>query len=299
MMMIGQTATSHPLDLGNINYIKIENGIYDYFYATHINEEVKPAYEFALPDPEPWDKETYLYAKFNGDLFAGNTDFNIDSVSHLIIKRREVGTYKWMPIIVIEVDCVDDFTFTKVDKYAASNTEYEYAAVPILYGEEGTYSMDRCEVEFDDLIIIDKDETYSTMYDVEISSTKNNTSSTIVPIGRKYPIYVANAMNDYYTGNVSATFLNMNCNNMNPTIKEIMRFRKNILDFLNNRKVKYIKDPSGRCWIATIGATITDDDNGHPYAHKISFDFTEIGDIESNKDMYRHGFLDVGEEWWI
>lgn len=299
-MMIGQTTTSLPLDLGNINYIKIENGIYDDFYVTHVSEQHvtnKHLNEFYIPDS--WEKETYLHAKFNGDLYAGNTDFNIESVTHLIIKRREVGTYKWMPIIAIEVDSVDDFNFTKVDKYAASNTEYEYAAVPIINGEEGTYSMDKCEVEFNDFIIIDKDEIYSTRYDIDISSTKNNTSSTIVPIGRKYPIYVSNAMNDYYTGNVSATFLNMDCKNTNPTIKEIMKFRRNILYFLNNRKVKYIKDPLGRCWIASIGTTITDDDNGHPYAHKISFDFTEIGDINSNKDMYRYGFLDVSEEWWI
>ena len=71
------------------------------------------------------------------------------------------------------------------------------------------------------------------------------------------------------------------------------------LDFLNNKKVKYIKDPFGRCWMAVIGTTISDEDNGHPCAHRISFDFTEIGNVESNEDMDRFGFLNIGEEWWI
>lgn len=298
MYMIGQTISSLPLELNNINYIRIENGIYDDFYVTRItNETINPDNEFYIPDK--WSKDTYLHAKFNGDLFAGNTDFDFDNVQSLIIKRREVGTYKWMPIIEVDVDSIEDFNFTKVDKFAASNTEYEYASVPIINGEEGTYSTDTCEVSFDELIIIDRYEIYSTMYDIDISSTKNNTSSTLVPIGRKYPIYVANATNDYYTGNISATFLNMNCQNMNPSIKEVMRFRRRIMNFLNNREIKYIKDPLGRCWIASIGTTISDDDNGHPYAHKISFDFTEVGDIESNKDMDRYGFLDIGKEWWI
>ena len=35
------------------------------------------------------------------------------------------------------------------------------------------------------------------------------------------------------------------------------------------------------------------------YNYKISFDFTEVGNIESNEDMNRFGFLDIGEEWWI
>lgn len=297
MYIIGKTISSIPLDLNYINYVKIENGIYDDVYATHINEEVKSANEFYVPDE--WDAETYFHARFNGDLYSGNADFGVENTTNIIIKRREVGTYKWLPIIDKSVNSSNDYNFIEYDKYPVSNVEYEYAAVPIVNGVEGTYAIDSCLVEFNELIIIDADEQYSTMYDIDISQDKNNTSSVVVPIGSKYPIYVANAMNDYYTGNVSATFLNLNCKNPDPSIKEIMKFRKDILNFLNNRKVKYIKDPLGRCWIASIGTTVTDEDNGHPYAHKISFDFTEIGDIESNEDMSKYGFLDIGEEWWL
>ena len=300
MYIIGKTLSSLPIDLNSISYVKIENGIYDDVYATHISEDLinsNHVNEFYVPDE--WTKDTYLHAKFNGNLYSGNSDFGVENTSNIIIKRREVGTYDWMPIINKPINSSDDFNFNEYDEYAVANVEYEYATVPIINGMEGTYTIGTCLVEFDKLIIIDADEKYSTMYDIEISQDKNNTSSVIVPIGAKYPIYVANAMNDYYTGNISATFLNLDCSNPNPSIKEIMKFRKDILNFLNNRKVKYIKDPLGRCWIASIGTTISDEDNGHPYAHKISFDFTEVGNIESNEDMNKYGFLDIGEEWWL
>lgn len=299
LRMIGQTISSLPIDLNNVNYIKIENGIYDDLYATHINEALKPSGEFYVPDE--WDEETYLHAKFSGNLFAGNTDFGVENVSHIIIKRREIGEHKWMPLIVKEVNSSNDFNFTETDKYAVANTDYEYAVVPIIDGEEWDYSISEpCEVSFDCLVIMDRDEVYSTIYDINIpTTTKNNTSSTIVPWGKKYPIYVANASNDYYTGNISATFLSVNCQNIYPNIKETIKYRKQILNFLNNRKIKYIKEPLGNCWIVAIGTTVADEDNGHPMAHKISFDFTEVGDITSNEDMYKYGFLTIGKEWWI
>ena len=296
-MMIGQTISSLPIGLDNIDYVKIENGIYDNLYATHINESVKQSNNFIIP--KKWDAETYFHAKFNGDLYSVNSDFGVENTSNLIIKRRELGTFKWFPIIDRPVSSSDDFNFNEYDKYPASGITYEYAAVPIVNGVEGTYSIAQCDVDFKELIIIDKDETYSTMYDIDISQSKNNTSSVIVPYGSKYPIYVANALNDYYTGNISATFLNMNCKNTEPTTKDVFNFRRNVLNFLNNRKVKYIKDPFGRCWIASIGTAISDEDNGHQYAHKISFDITEVGDIESNEDMNKFGFLTIGEEWWV
>ena len=296
MYMIGQTITSLPLDVNNVEYVKIENGIYDDLYVAHIDKEDNVD-KFYVPDK--WTRETYLHAKFNGNLYAGNTDFGIDQTTNIIIKRREVGTYQWFPIIDIPVNSVEDYTFITYDNYGTAGVKYEYAAVPIVDGIEGTYEIASCTADFNELIIMDADEKYSTMYDIDITQDKNNTSSVVVPFGSKYPIYVANAMNDYYTGNVSATFLNLNCSNPNPSIREIMQFRKDILNFLNNRKIKYIKDPLGRSWIASIGTTITDEDNGHPYAHKISFDFTEVGDVESNEDMSKYGFLDIGEEWWL
>lgn len=296
MNLIGGTISSLPVGLENINYIKLENGIYDDFYATHINPDLKTPNNFEVP--ENWDKETYLHAKFNGNLFSGNADFGVENTTNVIIKRRKKGTFRWFPIYDQIVESANDFNFQIYDNYGAANVTYEYAAVPIVNGHEGTYTISECTPEFNCILIMDRDEMYSTLCDIEISQQKNNTSTTITPIQQKYPIYVANAKNDYYTGNISATFLNISCDNPNPTEREVFEFRSKVLDFLNNRKVKYIKDPWGRCWVAAIGTTISDEDNGNPFAHKISFDFTEVGDSESCKDMNNFEFLNVGEEWW-
>ena len=185
--------------------VKLENGVYDDLYATHINERIKEPNEFVVPSE--WDEETYFHAKFNGDLYSGNADFGVENTTNIIVKRRKKGTYKWLPLFNIDADSSEDYNFAILDPYAASGITYEYAVVPIVNGVEGTYSIAECTVDFDSLIIIDKDETYFTPFDIEYSQQKNNTSSTIVPIGSKYPIYVANALNDYLSGNISATFI--------------------------------------------------------------------------------------------
>ena len=301
MYMIGQTISSLPIGLNSIDNVKLENGIYDELYARGIDEKQKdpaPLNNFTIP--KSWEYGTRLHAKFNGDLYSGNPDFSIKNTTNIIVKRREEGSFKWMPIFDIPVSelKLNNYKFEKTDKYASSGVTYEYAAVPIIRGDEGNYSVASCDVKFDTLVIMDMDETYSTMYDIEVSQDKNNTSSVIMPITARYPIYVANASNDYFTGQVSATFLNLDCKNPDPSEKEIQKYRKKLLEFLNNRNVKFIKDPQGRAWLAVLGTTISDAENGHPYLHKISFDFTEVGNVESNEDMNRYGFLNIGEEWW-
>lgn len=304
--MIGQTISFLPIGLNdiegnsekNIDYIKIENGIYDDLYVTHIDRQDKDRTPNEFDVPDEWTKDTYLHAKFNGDLFSGNADFNIDNVSNIILKRRVKGTYRWLPMFEIEVDSVEDFSFIIIDPYAASETVYEYAVVPIINGLEGTYSISECKVEFDNLVIMDNEDTYGTLFDIEVSQQKNNISSVITPIQSKYPIYVTNALSNYFTGNISATFVRVEKKNDHFYFDEVAQYRDEVLEFLNNRKIKYIKDPYGRCWIASIGNAISDESNGHHYSHKISFDFTEVGDFKSNEDMNKFGFLDIGEEWW-
>lgn len=299
MNMIGRPISSLPFKYENINYIKIENGIYDDLYVTGVDESLKEVNNFIVPSE--WDRETYLHAKFDGNLFSGNADFGVENTTNIILKRREKGTYKWFPIFNIDVDSSDDFNFVIVDPYATSGVTYEYAVVPIINGLEGEYSIAEIKVHFDDLVIIDKDGVYSTPFDIEISQQKNNTSSVIMPISAKYPLYIANASNDYFTGNISATFFKEQSDNETDTenYEGTTKFRDKVLDFLNNRKIKYIKDPFGRCWIAAIGSTISDENQGHNCKHSISFDFTEVGNCESNEDMSKYGFLDIGEEWWV
>mgnify|MGYP003299118890 CR=1 FL=1 len=293
--LIGQTISSTPPPFEYINRIVIKNGVYDDFYATRVDESIKETDTFSVP--ESWDAATYLHAKFNGDIFSGNSDFGVDNTTNILIKRRVKGTYKWLPLFDIPADCSDDYNFVVVDKYAASKTIYEYAAVPIINGVEASYSITSCKVEFDDLVIIDKDDSCSTRFNIEMNQSRNTTCGTIVPIESKYPIYVANASNDYYSGNISATFIKMNGDNVDEDVNP-SKYRDDVMSFLNNRKPKFIKHPNGNCWIASIGNTINDDDNGHPMVHHTSFDFTEIGNTESSEDLSRFGFVDIGEEWW-
>ena len=72
-----------PTSTRNIDYVELKKGTYDDLYITK-------ASDFTITNvfPEEWDFDTILWSKFNGNANAGNVDWNLDNVSHLILKSR-------------------------------------------------------------------------------------------------------------------------------------------------------------------------------------------------------------------
>ena len=65
-----------------------------------------------------------------------------------------------------------------------------------------------------------------------------------------------------------------------------------------NDNTKIIKLYDGRIFLCEIVDAIPDSNDEHREVHSIEYNFIEVGSVESNKDMYNGGFLDVSEEWW-
>ncbi len=126
-----------PTHLNNITYIRLANGLYDCLYIIK-----ETASEPSMDCPDEWDFDTIFHADFNNSTNAGNVDWNLKTVSHLLVKRRDTKKFKWMTIDVREVHTLEDFTkgLRGNDYTNACHVEYEYAVVPVFHGlEEGTY----------------------------------------------------------------------------------------------------------------------------------------------------------------
>ena len=156
-----------------INRIKITYGIFNDLYTskgidtTFISDEFKP-----------WDKNTVLHCKFNGNLIAGSTELSTYGVDKLKLMRKKHDDNIWNLVYEKKLgdslnnrgkyDIEQDFNIYFEDKYACSGTLYDYAvtAVNSLYDidEEVTYATTKNPVfsDFDGIGIADKDKIFYT-----------------------------------------------------------------------------------------------------------------------------------------
>lgn len=288
---------TRPVFLSALDNVRLENAIFD---EIKIDGEISD--DFDVDDE--WNENTKLMAHFKGNLYAGNASLGVENTSNLIIKRREYGERDWFNMFNIPVVDSSSFDFHLIDRYAAADVVYQYAIVPIIDGLEGEYNIgiseetgnDYISCSFEGIIILDKNIEFSSYLDVSLDTQKNQTISQLIPLNSRFPFIIKNSINNYYSGDVSATFSKLtNCKLYEEGNRE---YRENLLDFLVNENVKVIKYYDGRTFMVDITSSPTDTDNEHPDKHTISFSFTEVGDMLSNKDMYINGFLDITEEWW-
>lgn len=186
--------TSGLSSFGTGKFVRLSHAIFDHFNLTTDTTQ-----EFSTEIPVEWATGTVMNAPFTGNTNAGNLKLNIAGLQSIKIKRRLVGSTEWLLLTTIDINSnVDKLEFAYPDTLTASNTEYEYAFVPVINGEEGDYITSTIITKFNGVFIGDEQTTYRFLYDVEFGSqARNSPTGTFEPLGRKYPVIVSN-------GNVSS-----------------------------------------------------------------------------------------------
>ena len=256
-----------------------------------------------------WDFSTILIAGFDGNTIAGNVNWVLDNISHVVIKRRVVGTYRWMTIAVKEIHSVEDLNIGGTD-ITCESLEYEYAVVPMNNSIEGTYSTSVVDVTNDDLVVIDNTGIYHTpLTDGYCDVVDVHPNSVLELLHNKYPTVVRNTIANYETITVEGDFLpydDKDCLNLNilnedddnHNDRKRILYRREIKDFLTNGRTKILKNIDGQCWLVYVTTPPSDTADNFYNIRKLSFGCTEIGDLKSERDLYYAGLLDVPEEWW-
>lgn len=287
------TYSPTPVSVEKINNLTIANGEFDVFSATrNINEENTQDINTV------WDNDTLMIATFDTNLSAGNVAYVLANTSHLLIKRRRKGTYKWTTIFVKEINSLDDFKISFNDYYA-SNGIYEYAIVNSLNGAEGNYNIIEVDSKFNGLYIADKNNIYGTLFDIgKINISRTHEGVLFKLNNQKYPVYASNTKANYEIGEASGYFVEIDSYSNKLLSKESNDYRHDIIDFLTDDKPKILKNYDGRIWLVNIHGEVKDDVEGH-YLHRIiTFPWTETGDYNSEKDLYNAGLSDVPQEFW-
>lgn len=289
-----------PTGLENINYVELKNGIYDDLYITKATD-----FDITHECPREWDFDTILWAKFSGNTNAGNVDWNLENTTHIILKSRTEGNFQWKTIFVKEVYSSEDFVINYPDYFVASGQPVEYAIVPVLYGLEGTYASTKTTSKFSKMFLIENDTVWGTdITDGFCDTTRNLPSSTVELLNSRYPIFVRNSIANYDTGNCTGSFVPIaneeSCELAYDSEYDYQRikYQKEFMDFICDSIPKILKLPDGRLWLIQVTPNPTDTANQTYNDREISWSWVEIGDVNSEEDLYYLGFSNVEQEWW-
>lgn len=282
-----------PTNIDNITSITVENGIYDDLYAS---AETSLTPTSTIPS---WDFYTILHALFNGDTMASNTDFLIDNISDILIKRRMKGEITWTTIYHKSINGSDDFNITTYDKYNQTGLTYEYALIPVNNSVEYSYNTYEVDSKFYGSYLVENDSIFNILLDLKINKTRNKPSAIVTPLNNKYPKYISNSTLNYTSGDCDATVLEYDYSTGTVDETNAWKYRQEFLDFLTDGVPKVLKTEMGDTFIIQITSSPTESEGNYWNAPQTSFSWVQIGDVSSSSDLYNSGLLDVSSEWWM
>lgn len=287
-----------PTDINNITRAELSDGMYDDLRATHnVTEELSSEVK------QEWDWDTILHAKFNNNTSAGNVDWDLDRVSYLLIKRKKVSEFKWITLEAHETKTIEDFNLRNIDITATPNYEYQYAAVPIINGVEGFYSIDTAKVLINSLFIGDRDEVWCTdISDNYLDNVSQVPQQSVVTMYDRYPTIVRNTAANYEEITVNAQFFPTEedgCTiNLDGDEQKRVDYNNRAKMFLRNENTKVLKSMDGNIWLVYVTTPPQDTAVDDYKNRKITFTCTEVGDINDEEDLYEAGLITAESQWW-
>lgn len=295
--ILGYSHSTDPtlVNINNSNNVTLENSVCDEIYTSldieNYNSTTKPE----------WSSNTIFYAKFHGGLFAGNVEYTLSTLSALRVKRRPMGSYKWITLHELTgIKKVEDVRIEFKDVTPLMQ-EYEYALVPVINNVEGEYTIKSIKPDFRGVFIIGQDKIFHTVLNInscgEMLPQRNFTSATATPLDSKYPYVFYNGINNYDSGTLAATYAPFDKENCEWDFENACKYRNELKDMLTDGRPKIIKYDDGCGWlVAVVNNSITESANGSKYNVITSFDWTEIGNLESSNDLYFSGFANCNVE---
>lgn len=234
-------------------------------------------------------------------------DSSYTGVVRLVLKRTIQGEFSFISVYTKAVELASDLDFSFDDYYCRNNYTYQYKVV-YLNSEGGIVAEQSCTVQssFDVLVVCDKDALWCSPLNVApINFNTIKPYAINQPIYSKKPSYYNVTMINYDEGTCTGIFLEMVGPENNITFETAhnWKYRRTFKEFLTEGNAKILKSVSGEMWLVGIKTDGISDSSLFTQAEidgarQLEFGWIEIGDVESEQDLYENGFINVPPEFF-
>lgn len=277
----------------NFDSVSITDGKYDHLYMS-----TNPTNTLEDIDKD-WTYDTRLNASFEKDLEAGSVGFSTKNTDKIVIKTREKGTFDWRTIHTVDVVDNEDFNFIWNYPYSRNLSTNEYMLVSMINGIENSYFIIEAKTEFEGYFIVDKDNIYGTIFNIQLTDTTQNINVATLPLlNNRYPSVYMNADTNYTSGTTSGCWLKFDTEKSEADIEAGVMYRQEVMQWLCNGMPKILKLEDGRIYLIKVVGQPTDTNEGHKDLRRISFDWVEIGDVNDPKTLYMNNLSKVEQKYW-
>lgn len=299
--------TVTPTHVDNIQHLTLTRGVFD---SLTINDNPEK-YPINSAIPKKWEVATIMMGDFDGTTSLGNIDLEVDQLTAMIVKRREIGgnnpSHDWL---IIEYEDLSELTFDEkleeINSFKYDNTNratatYEYAIVPLIGNDEAITVSGTVESSFDGIYILDREQLWGTIVtDAFINTVRNIEKSYQTTLNNRYPVSSSAAVVNYDSGSATGEFVPFDNNTCELIYDDGVRteYQKRFMDFLTNYRAKILKSLDGRIWLVDVNPSPSDSAENMYNRRLVTFNWTEIGDVESQSDIYYTRFFDVPKEYW-
>lgn len=284
--------TPPMINVTKFSTVSISDGSYDHLF---LSSDPNTTAEDINKD---WNYTTKINASFDKNLEGGNAGFSVKNTDTMIIQTREKGELTWKTIFVIPINTKEDFNVVKNYFFSRNLSTNEYKLVSKINGIENSSVVIESKTEFDGFFVVDKENVYGTIFNINITDTiQNVNNSTQELLHNKYASSYTYADTNYTSGTTSGCFIKMD-ESCNIVIEDGVNYRKNVMEWICNHQAKILKLEDGRIFLIKVVGKPSDTNEGHIDLRRISFDWIEIGNVNSSRDLYFNNLSDVSETYW-
>lgn len=232
---------------------------------------------------------TYIYINFENDprncgvkIQSFALKNRIDNISKIVISRKEVNSYSWKDIHVIDVNSVSDLTFECLDILTLSGKTYSYnvelmsssSVMPI-----ETELHEGITTHFEGLFVGDFEKYYVAGTNYKTETKRNMQVEYVTTLSGRYPFRISNADTNYTTGTSSGLFLKLDSTGKSFIPDDHHEYSNEVLDFLCDGNAKILKTHDGQAWYVSIDGNPNKVYSEFYGMNALQFNWTEIGEL--------------------
>lgn len=205
--------------------------------------------------------------------------------SRVELRRSFTGSNDYKVLCTKPVGEINELTeYIDIDPIAGVSYTYEYCA---LAENNAWLDGDEAEIvsDFEGVLIADSTGSWHSAYGTSenrfaLNAQKNRPVNYIITLSGKFPHRVSNTRTNYWTGNCTGLWLPKGAACGEPSFEQANAYRQAFMEWLVTDTEKYLKASDGKAMIVSINGEPQEIYNGIEGMTAVSFDWTQIGEVE-------------------